>query len=342
MDIMSVYDPELQPGGAYEKAVDRPQYLPNIAWLINNVNVGDTWEGTNCFHQVTMKDLQNAVWDVIDDDQTREHFGPDHKCVAEQVAQLALEKGNNYKLDCNDPNEQIPVVLIDDGSDGAIKSQVIIAEIAMTEIEGLVSSAPTAAPAPKVAPTCPEGSKMKTVTFNGFTKAKYVDVLSDTLKVTAKGRDGTGYTPNGKARIFDSADPTGGDKDLGSPNQSCEGGGPGFGFGGKPGKRGENCNPLGKLLIIQESKKDSPDDHWKGGTFTFTSTGGTEMTYLNIGVIDADYTEITLDHSVKFDGVGDNGFQELENPNPNVFATSFDVTFPGSAGIAHLVSTYTS
>lgn len=44
----------------------------------------------------------------------------------------------------------------------------------------------------------------------------------------------------------------------------CPGGnGPGIGEGGEPDEEGENCAPLGNVIIIQESDidcKDVPDD----------------------------------------------------------------------------------
>jgi hypothetical protein len=41
-------------------------------------------------------------------------------------------------------------------------------------------------------------------------------------------------------------------------------GNPGKGWGGYPGTKGENCQVLGNLLIIQESDKDQPDDNHAG------------------------------------------------------------------------------
>jgi hypothetical protein len=77
--------------------------------------------------------------------------------------------------------------------------------------------------------------------------------------------------------IFDSSNPTGEDPDLGTPNQTCPGGGPGVGIGGEVGQPGENCVPRGNLLIIAEDIVDSnndglvddPDDDLNGGTITF-------------------------------------------------------------------------
>lgn len=67
----------------------------------------------------------------------------------------------------------------------------------------------------------------------------------------------------GLPRLFDTANPRGpnnkgGDPDLGAPNTRCDSRGPGIGEGGWPGSVGENCNPLGNVLIIQEDKA-SPD-----------------------------------------------------------------------------------
>ncbi|MCP3961578.1 MAG: hypothetical protein GY719_27365, partial [bacterium] len=71
------------------------------------------------------------------------------------------------------------------------------------------------------------------------------------------------------AMIFDSANPTGGDWDLGTPNQDF--GGPGSGSGGRDGQRGQNALPLGKIVIISEDGSSSdPDDNACGGTLTFT------------------------------------------------------------------------
>jgi len=94
--------------------------------------------------------------------------------------------------------------------------------------------------------------------------------------------------------VFDTANPTGGDPDLGAPNEdfcndgsgilatdgSClVGGGPGIGDGGNSGSSGENKFLLGHCIIIAENIVDTtpadgliddPDDDSGGGTITFT------------------------------------------------------------------------
>jgi hypothetical protein len=204
--------------------------------------------------------------------------------------------------------------------------------------------APTPGPTPASPPQtydCPVGTKLVQVDFNGFEARRYVDVLvENTLFVEAIGNGG--YTPGGKARIFDSANPTGGDRDLGSPNKSC--GGPGEGKGGKKGMKGENCKALGKLLIIQETKKRAPDDNAKGGKLIFSTTPDKDLIVLRIGVIDIDEAFVTLDVNgpVKYEGLGNNAFQELVNENPTVFVNRFEVDFTGSGAVAYLVSSFMS
>ncbi|HXF60976.1 MAG TPA: pilus assembly protein TadG-related protein, partial [Caldilineaceae bacterium] len=74
---------------------------------------------------------------------------------------------------------------------------------------------------------------------------------------------------NHPAMIFDSANPTGNDPDLGSPHQDF--GGPGQGVGGGAGAPGRNSAPLGKVLIVAESNNPSnPDDAANGGSVVMT------------------------------------------------------------------------
>jgi hypothetical protein len=83
-----------------------------------------------------------------------------------------------------------------------------------------------------------------------------------------------GHGPHTLA-VFDSSLP-GDDLDLGTPNATC--GGPGVGQGGVLGAAGENCMPLGNLLVIAgdlvdaDSPRgvlDDPDDEPGGGMIIF-------------------------------------------------------------------------
>lgn len=92
--------------------------------------------------------------------------------------------------------------------------------------------------------------------------------------------------------LFDTAnlgsEREGGDSDLGAPNKYCTPSGPGRGDGGRPGEPGENCDPLGNVIIIQEPGVDVPDDNRGGGLLTldFPQPGGTYV--YEIGLLDID------------------------------------------------------
>ena len=87
---------------------------------------------------------------------------------------------------------------------------------------------------------------------------------------------------NHRAMAFDTANPTGGDSDIGAPNQAfnATGGelwdgvsprGPGVGSGGAQGQPGENRWPLGNALIVsQDNNQAVPNDYSGGGTLKFS------------------------------------------------------------------------
>lgn len=153
----------------------------------------------------------------------------------------------------------------------------------------------------------------------------------------------TGDPVNHPAMIFDSASPTGGDWDLGSPNNQCHPAGPGSGNGGNPGDPGENCSPQGKVLIITEDRDQSdPDDNAAGGTLIFTfdhpvrvdavqlldieETGGTVKAY-NAGG--------GLIVSVGIPALGNNSFQELTVGAAGV--SRLEVRLKGSGAVPAIV-----
>jgi hypothetical protein len=88
------------------------------------------------------------------------------------------------------------------------------------------------------------------------------EVLTDggfgPIKVRGKLDDGC---PHNAAVVFDSSCPggvcSGGDQDLGSPNESF--GGPGQGKGGEVDSRWANDAPLGNLLIVHEACDELSD-----------------------------------------------------------------------------------
>jgi len=134
--------------------------------------------------------------------------------------------------------------------------------------------------------------------------------------------------------LFDTADPgtlKAGDPDLGAPNERCPGGGPGTGTAGEPGKPGENCAPLGNVLIIQEMN-DTPytsDDNVSDGIITldFLEAGG-QYVY-EIGLLDIDFeTAVIVEYEtgsgelakfvIAVDLLGENSLQTVQINQSNV------------------------
>jgi hypothetical protein len=138
---------------------------------------------------------------------------------------------------------------------------------------------PTASP-PSSSDTCVP----KIISFNedasGNTVAKGAYVENEWIEYgfTLSAEGGAGTLP----RVFDTASPGGetpgscGDSGLGAPNQprSCRG--PGQGAGGIPGQPGENCEPHGNALIVQEPGESCPDDNVDGGIITFDFPFGSD------------------------------------------------------------------
>lgn len=147
---------------------------------------------------------------------------------------------------------------------------------------------------------------------------------------------------NHPAMIFDSANPTGGDFDLGTPNQDF--GGPGVGSGGGAGQPGQNDTPLGKVLIISEDgDSNDPDDEADGGTIIFTFDQPTRVD--EIVILDID--ESTAGEITAFDGggsqIGSIGMaSNLGNNSVQTVSLGFrdvrrlEVHFPGSGAVAGL------
>ena len=141
-----------------------------------------------------------------------------------------------------------------------------------------------------------------------------------------------------------------GDADLGSPNAKCANPGPGEGVGGEPGMPGENCVPLGNVLIIQEADTDQPDDAGDGGTITFSFDF--EVDFVNeIGMLDIDYegtievTYLNSKDSIKtktFDLalLGDNAVQVIKIEVARV--TQIKVTLSRSGAVSYLSFCYKS
>lgn len=144
------------------------------------------------------------------------------------------------------------------------------------------------------------------------------------------------------AVIFDSANPTGGDADLGTPNGDF--GGPGVGSGGQSGAAGENSVALGKILIVDENLVtgpgglvDDPDDAAVDGAtleLSFAEVG--PVTLQSVGYIDVESSRTGF---LELFGADDSslGTYPLSAVGNNGVGT---VNTEGATGVMRLVITF--
>ena len=140
--------------------------------------------------------------------------------------------------------------------------------------------------------------------------------------------------------IFDSTNPTGGDWDLGTPNQAF--GGPGR---SSSGDATNNDTALGKVLIISEDGDSSdPDDHAGGGKIVVTSQQPFETVAFDILDLDEGETGMaeafdaagTLLADESLGGLGDNSLQSRPLRATNVSKLQFALSSSGAVGSIEL------
>jgi len=190
------------------------------------------------------------------------------------------------------------------------------------------------------ASNCGTCSKVDFSTFNKGDYVRYQYLNDFGLEITSSG----GYSANGGPRVFDTSDPgtnnSNGDPDLGSPNEDCSNAGPGKGNGGEPGEEGENCIPIGNVLIIQESNKIYPDDNGGGGSIMFHFDDPVLVS--DVGMMDIDETSQQLKftyadgstESYGYVGLGNNSVQRVICNKSNV--VKMEIVLPGSGAVTEL------
>lgn len=145
------------------------------------------------------------------------------------------------------------------------------------------------------------------------------------------------------------------DPDLGSPNTTCPGGGPGIGAGGQVGQPGENCLSHNNVLIMptrDDSDNDgfidgNPDDDANGGTISFYFSSEVSIDFTEI--LDQESQEsLTINSYADLDGtnlvdeeqtagLGDNSYENIVIDASGVRRVDF--VFMGSGAIASLAFT---
>ncbi len=160
---------------------------------------------------------------------------------------------------------------------------------------------------------------------------------------------------SGVAAIFPSDAPPGVDFDIGSPNETCAGGGPGTGDGGEVGQIGENCMEHGNVLImptVGDGNGDGfidgvPNDDDSGGTITFIFSEPVRVDYVE--ALDQESEEnLTIEtygdvagtnllDTQNPSGYGDNSYENLPIQVEGVRRVELD--FLGSGAISNIAFT---
>ncbi len=163
----------------------------------------------------------------------------------------------------------------------------------------------------------------------------------DIPMVFENGAMSTDDPVNHPLMIFDSSNPTGGDFDLGTPNEDFSG--PGVGSDGESGEPGENSIPLGNILIISDDgNSGNPNDFSGGGLFRFDFDFLVRVdTIIIIDVEPDEMMVVTMFDSLggvlsTFDvgGLGNNSYQELPINTDNV--KRFLIEFVGSGSVGEV------
>ena len=161
---------------------------------------------------------------------------------------------------------------------------------------------------------CP--TEIVTEDFEGLASGDTVDGQFEGLTVSAQKSGDSDDSPN-DAMIFDTANPTGGDRDLGYDDQ-------------------------GNAVIISEDGDSSDaDDNMRGGTITFSFTDPSDVVSLRLldveeagGTIDLFDEDGELIETVDIPTTGDNGEQEVAI---NVSGVAImDVNLTGSGAVDDL------
>jgi len=147
------------------------------------------------------------------------------------------------------------------------------------------------------------------------------------------------------AMIFNSSSPTGGDEDLGTPNEDF--GGPGIGIKGKEGSPVENRYPLGNVVIISEDDDSSdPDDEGNGGSLIFNFPAPVNLK--EVGLLDNEEGTIftaTLNSNETVTEVagqgGDNSYEAIVFGDSSMLkgVKQLNITMGGSGAITHITTT---
>jgi hypothetical protein len=134
VDSYSSYDSYHIPEGA----VDKPENLDLVNWLINNHPIESTIDIPGCYTGVLgFEEYQSAIWAILDNVEMPEDLIEGSiDCVVEHLVAQAETYGQDYEISC-DGTDKIGVILVIDDAAEVITSQVLMAEISLSDIDGV-------------------------------------------------------------------------------------------------------------------------------------------------------------------------------------------------------------
>lgn len=219
-------------------------------------------------------------------------------------------------------------------------------------------SGPPRLPADPIDPGVIGGGQTQALDMEGLPAGTIVDQLFGEQGLGPVRIKGTNPALGGvfnAAVIFDSSNPTGGDTDLGTPNEDF--GGPGIGDGGSAGQPFQNDKALGKLLIVAgnltdadaDGLVDNPDDANVQGNRLILNFGGVPGGTVRVDAITLVDVEVdeprvqaelytsagALIVTFTLEAVGDNGVGTFSlGPTPDV--ARMEIVLNGSGAIADI------
>lgn len=179
----------------------------------------------------------------------------------------------------------------------------------------------------------------KGVYFDEFSTGNVLTNQIAGLTITAERRKS--LFPNhwvpGHAMIFNTANPTGGDVDLGSPHERF--GGPGLGNGGQHGPFANKYAQGNVLMVSEDGDPADPDDNMKGGRLTINFDSPVFLGKLGLLDNDEGVEILVYDSDNKYSNItnfygSDNSFVNIVLAKPGV--TKLVVTFFRSGALTDL------
>ena len=135
-DLYSIYDETNLDNSVLAEAVEKFDKLKAVNYLVNTYEQGQTIHCGGYDHVITWKDIQAAIWLMVendDDDNDLEFVDLSNtvngakECVVDKLVADSCHYGSDYEPTCHEP--VLILIIFDDGDDGYITNQVLISVV---------------------------------------------------------------------------------------------------------------------------------------------------------------------------------------------------------------------